>query len=56
MSKNQQGTLVKRTMDRESRLIAKIDERERKGKNLENVDHAYGNYEVNKDGDKVWSF
>jgi len=50
------GALLKRTMDKEERLVRVIDERDRNGKNMENVDSSYNNYEVNKTGDRVWSF
>jgi hypothetical protein len=56
MSKNNGGALVKRVMDKERRLVEDIDKRERKGLNLENIDEAYGNYEINNDGTRVWSF
>lgn len=38
------------------RLIEKIDQREKSGKNRENVDKVFANHSFTKDGAKVWSF
>jgi len=38
------------------RLIAKIDKREIKGTNRENVDRTYRKCSMTEDGARIWSF
>lgn len=55
-NKNNAGNRFNNFKVVEKRLVEKIDRREESGKNRENVDSAYNNYSVNKNGAKVWSF
>jgi len=38
------------------KLIDKIDERTKNGKDRENVDSTWQKHTINKEGDRVWSF
>lgn len=55
-TKNYSGNILNRQKNWESRLINKIDRRDKNGKNRENVDDEYNNFTTTKDGSKVWSF
>lgn len=55
-NKNHAGNQLYRKEQFESRLIDKIDYREKVGKNRENVDDRYNNFTITEDGSKVWSF
>jgi hypothetical protein len=56
MRKNKNGALLKRTMDKETRLVNTIDKREADGSNKENTDNVYNNHTINDDGSRSWSF
>jgi len=56
-NKNTTGNMLVRTKAREDRLIDKIDYRDRTGKNMENVDDTFNNYDhIEASGERVWSF
>lgn len=52
------GALYGRWLRREARLIDKIDQRQRSGKNSENVDDTMSRHfsGTAESGDRVWSF
>ncbi len=55
-NKNTVGNTHMRFKDRETRLIAVIDEREKDGTNKENTDDAYNKFKYAPNGERVWSF
>ena len=55
-NKNKLGASFVRHLKRQERLIAKIDDRERKGKNRENTDHVFNQYRYTDKGERVWTF
>ena len=55
-NKNYSGNILNRQKNWESRIVDKIDRRDKNGKNRENVDDEYNNFTTTKDGSKVWSF
>jgi len=55
-NKNHAGNQLHRKEKFESRLIDKIDQREKTGKNRENVDNQFNNFTISEDGNRVWSF
>jgi len=54
-NKNTAGNTLVRSMAKEDRLIEKIDYRDKKGVNMENIDDTYSNYHI-EEGARVWSF
>lgn len=55
-TKNTAGNLFVRFKNREKRLLNKIDKREAKGTNRENVDSVYNEHSFTPTGERVWSF
>ena len=50
------GNAYHNSQKRIDRLIAKIDKREAKGTNRENVDRVYNKCSFTPNGERVWSF
>lgn len=56
-NKNTAGRYVVRTEAMEDRLIDRIDKRDANGKNMENIDRSFSNYDrMTDNGERVWSF
>ena len=55
-NKNRVGNSFMKFKQNEERFIERIDYREKRSTNAENVDPIYNNYKVEDDGSKVWSF
>lgn len=57
MSKNYDGNRYYKFQKRMEKLVHKLDQREKSGKNKENTDNTYSNYRYRvENGARVWSF